>query len=145
MKVASAVTPSTPQNATVTKAISPERVFDPIEAKESWSKLLGKRVVPKCEHDEPCISLVTKKPGVNCGRSFYICPRPLGPSGDKERDTEWRCATFIWSSDWGAAASSGSIRDGGRRFKTCVPAKSVRSDAETEGVRISSATNETRE
>lgn len=48
---------------------SPERVFDPIENKESWSKLLGKRVVPKCEHNEPCISLVTKKAGVNCGKS----------------------------------------------------------------------------
>ncbi|KAG6116840.1 hypothetical protein E4U13_001572 [Claviceps humidiphila] len=46
-----------------------ERVFDPIDAKESWSKLLGKRVVPRCEHDEPCISLVTKKPGLNCGMS----------------------------------------------------------------------------
>ncbi|KAF4119843.1 AP endonuclease 2, partial [Geosmithia morbida] len=45
-----------------------DRVFDPIEAKESWSKLLGKRVVPRCEHHgEPCISLVTKKPGINCG------------------------------------------------------------------------------
>ncbi|VUC36959.1 unnamed protein product [Clonostachys rosea] len=79
---------------------SPERVFDPIEAKESWSKLLGKRVVPRCEHNEPCISLVTKKPGVNCGRSFYMCPRPLGPSGEKEKGSEWRCGTFIWSSDW---------------------------------------------
>lgn len=47
----------------------PDRVFDPIEAKESWSKLLGKRVVPRCEHEEPCISLVTKKPGVNRGMS----------------------------------------------------------------------------
>nr|AYD41910.1 DNA lyase [Fusarium anguioides] len=70
---------------------SPERVFDPIEAKESWSKLLGKRVAPKCEHDEPCISFTTKKPGINCGRSFYICPRPLGPSGEKEKNSEWRC------------------------------------------------------
>ncbi|KAH6874942.1 DNA lyase [Thelonectria olida] len=77
-----------------------ERVFDPIEAKESWSKLLSKRVAPRCEHNEPCISLTTKKPGVNCGRSFYICPRPLGPSGEKEKGTEWRCGTFIWSSDW---------------------------------------------
>jgi len=34
------------------------------------------------------------------GRSFYVCARPLGPSGDKERGTEWRCGTFIWSSDW---------------------------------------------
>ncbi|KAI0130076.1 Endonuclease/exonuclease/phosphatase [Xylariales sp. AK1849] len=79
---------------------SPEKVFDPIESKESWSKLLGKRVVPKCEHGEDCISLVTRKPGVNCGRSFYICARPLGPSGQKERNTQWRCGTFIWSSDW---------------------------------------------
>ena len=75
-------------------------VIDPIVSKESWSKLLGKRVAPRCEHNEPCISLVTKKPGVNCGRSFYICPRPLGPSGQKEKDTQWRCGTFIWSSDW---------------------------------------------
>ncbi|WAO87045.1 Endo/exonuclease/phosphatase domain-containing protein [Fusarium falciforme] len=79
---------------------SSEKVFDPIEAKESWSKLLGKRVAPRCEHNEPCISLTTKKPGVNCGRSFYICPRPLGPSGEKEKGSEWRCGTFIWSSDW---------------------------------------------
>ncbi|RGP63553.1 ap endonuclease 2 [Fusarium longipes] len=48
---------------------SSDRVFDPIEAKESWSKLLGKRVAPRCEHNEPCISLTTKKPGVNCGTS----------------------------------------------------------------------------
>ncbi|KAG6101392.1 hypothetical protein E4U30_002065 [Claviceps sp. LM220 group G6] len=85
-----------------------ERVFDPIDAKESWSKLLGKRVVPRCEHDEPCISLVTKKPGLNCGRSFYICPRPLGPSGEKEKASEWRCGTFIWSSEWNGSAASSS-------------------------------------
>lgn len=47
---------------------SPDRVFDPIEAKESWSKLLGKRIVPRCEHNEPCISLLTKKAGVNRGK-----------------------------------------------------------------------------
>jgi AP endonuclease-2 len=79
-------------------------IIDPIvskeSSKESWSKILGKRIAPRCEHDEPCISLVTKKPGVNCGRSFYICPRPLGPSGQKEKNTQWRCGTFIWSSDW---------------------------------------------
>ncbi|KDN65250.1 putative endonuclease/Exonuclease/phosphatase [Colletotrichum sublineola] len=83
-----------------------ERVFDPIEVKESWSKFnLGKRVAPRCEHGEPCIILQTKKPGVNCGRSFYICPRPLGKSGEKEKGTEWRCGTFIWSSDWKRAQS----------------------------------------
>lgn len=93
----------------VSEDISPKKPFniddeksvvDPIVSKESWSKLLGKRVVPRCEHNEPCISLITKKPGVNCGRSFYMCPRPIGPSGQKEKNSQWRCGTFIWSSDW---------------------------------------------
>ncbi|KAG5998095.1 hypothetical protein E4U43_002496, partial [Claviceps pusilla] len=99
--------PKCPQsNHSPTTPKSPQRVFDPIEAKESWSKLLGKRVAPRCEHDEPCISLVTKKPGVNRGRSFYICPRPLGPSGEKEKASEWRCGTFIWSSEWNGSTAS---------------------------------------
>ncbi|KUI57036.1 DNA-(apurinic or apyrimidinic site) lyase 2 [Cytospora mali] len=73
-------------------------VFDPIHSKESWSKLLGgKRVAPLCEHGQPCISYVVKKPGINCGRTFYMCSRPLGPSGQKEKNTQWRCATFIWA------------------------------------------------
>jgi AP endonuclease-2 len=46
---------------------SKDKVHDPVQARESWSKLLGKRVPPMCEHDEPCISLLTKKAGVNCG------------------------------------------------------------------------------
>jgi AP endonuclease-2 len=94
---------ASPKNNMESKSWSPadqKDVIDPIVSKESWSKLLGKRVVPRCEHNEPCISLVTKKPGVNCGRSFYICPRPVGPSGQKEKNTQWRCGTFIWSSDW---------------------------------------------
>ncbi|RSL94111.1 hypothetical protein CEP52_012836 [Fusarium oligoseptatum] len=96
-----ATTPGRMPEDSTTDGESSDKVFDPIEAKESWSKLLGgKRVAPQCEHNEPCISLTTKKPGVNCGRSFYICPRPLGPSGEKERGSEWRCGTFIWSSDW---------------------------------------------
>lgn len=53
---------------------STDKVHDPIVAKESWSKLLGKRVPPMCEHNEPCISLVTKKPGVNCGMSSPVPP-----------------------------------------------------------------------
>jgi AP endonuclease-2 len=77
-----------------------EDVIDPIVAKESWSRILSKRIVPRCEHNEPCVSYLTKKPGINCGRSFYMCPRPLGPSGQKEKGTQWRCGTFIWSSDW---------------------------------------------
>jgi AP endonuclease 2 len=61
-------------NATASESqmANSDRVFDPIVAKESWSRLLGKRVVPRCEHNEPCISLVTKKPGVNCGTFCYL-------------------------------------------------------------------------
>lgn len=57
---------STQPEQTDTRPAS-DRVFDPIQSKESWSKILSKRVAPKCEHGEPCISLVTKKAGVNCG------------------------------------------------------------------------------
>ncbi|KAI2786636.1 hypothetical protein POX_g09024 [Penicillium oxalicum] len=74
---------------------------DPIVSKEDWSKLFTKKPAPRCEsHQEPCVSLTTKKPGMNCGRAFWICPRPLGPSGEKEKGTQWRCPTFIWASDW---------------------------------------------
>ena len=50
---------------------STEKVFDPIQAKESWSKLLGKRVIPRCEHGDDCQMLVTKKAGVNCGMCYF--------------------------------------------------------------------------
>ncbi|KAK1758391.1 Endonuclease/exonuclease/phosphatase [Echria macrotheca] len=89
-----------PDDTPKTSSSSGDKVFDPIASKESWSKLLGKRKVPKCEHGDDCQSFTTKKAGVNCGRSFFVCPRPLGPTGDKEIGTEFKCRTFIWSSDW---------------------------------------------
>ena len=69
-------------------------------SKQTWGKLFSKPVSPNCEHNEPCKTMLTKKSGVNCGRSFWMCARPLGPSGNKERNTQWRCSTFIWASDW---------------------------------------------
>ncbi|MCJ1366112.1 Class II abasic (AP) endonuclease [Acarospora aff. strigata] len=78
-----------------------EDVHDPVVSKESWSKLFTKPAAPRCEgHNEPCISMLTKKSGFNCGRSFWMCARPVGPTGTKERNTQWRCQTFIWCSDW---------------------------------------------
>ncbi|KAK3052508.1 Class II abasic (AP) endonuclease [Extremus antarcticus] len=68
----------------------------------SWSTLFSRPIAPLCEgHSEPCKTMQTKKKGSNQGRSFWMCARPLGPSGEKERGTEWRCGTFVWSSDWG--------------------------------------------
>lgn len=76
-------------------------VHDPIQSKETWSKLFTKPAAPRCEgHDEPCKTMLTKKNGMNRGRSFWMCTRPLGPSGEKEKNTQWRCHTFIWCSDW---------------------------------------------
>jgi AP endonuclease 2 len=66
-----------------------------------WSALFAKPRAPLCEgHGEACKSMQTKKKGSNQGRSFWMCARPLGPSGEKEKGTEWRCGTFIWCSEW---------------------------------------------
>ncbi|KAI5357427.1 Putative AP endonuclease 1, endonuclease/exonuclease/phosphatase, AP endonuclease 1, binding protein [Septoria linicola] len=70
---------------------------------KSWSSLFARPVAPMCEgHNEPCKSMLTKKKGYNQGRSFWMCARPLGPSGEKDRTpgSQWRCPTFIWCSDW---------------------------------------------
>jgi len=84
-----------------------DSVVDPIVSKEDWTKLFTKKAVPRCEsHQEPCISLTTKKPGMNRGRAFWICPRPLGPRGEKENGSQWRCPTFIWASDWNSTSQS---------------------------------------
>jgi AP endonuclease-2 len=114
--------PSTPpsksrESATPASAVSftsPTASLSNFEARSatsaSWSALLNSRpTAPKCEdHSEPCKTMQTKKKGSNQGRSFFMCARPLGPSGQKEKGTEWRCGTFIWCSDWqngkGAAA-----------------------------------------
>ncbi|KAM0718072.1 hypothetical protein Q7P37_006404 [Cladosporium fusiforme] len=84
---------------------SPSTSFDNFEARsatsQSWSALFSRPIAPLCEdHSEPCKTMQTKKKGSNQGRSFWMCARPLGPSGQKERGTEWRCGTFIWCSDW---------------------------------------------
>lgn len=99
-------TTASPSPSINTSANTDSPIHDPIVSRESWSRLFTKPVAPRCEgHDEPCIMLLTKKSGMNCGRSFWMCPRPLGPSGAKERGTQWRCQTFIWCSDWNPVAA----------------------------------------
>lgn len=49
---------------------------DPIVSKEKWSQLFTKPMVPRCEaHKEPCIQRITRKPGANAGRAFWMCSR----------------------------------------------------------------------
>ena len=84
------------------------------QTSQDWQSLFSRPVAPLCEgHDEPCKSMQTKKKGSNQGRSFWICARPLGPSGAKEKGTEWRCSTFIWCSDWKGPAEDGGSRPAG--------------------------------
>jgi len=99
-----------PTTTRTTSIADQEFVHDPVISKESWSKLFTKPAAPRCEgHHEPCISMLTKKSGFNCGRSFWMCARPVGPTGTKEKNTQWRCQTFIWCSDWnGGGSGAGS-------------------------------------
>ncbi|KAA8899776.1 DNA-lyase 2 [Sphaerosporella brunnea] len=81
-----------------------QSMIDPIESKEQWDLIFSKRRPPVCEaHGEECIQLVTKKPGLNHGRAFWMCRRPIGPEGESVaesgRKTEWRCNFFKWASD----------------------------------------------
>jgi AP endonuclease-2 len=81
--VAAARTDTTPSPAAASASqttTSPSLVCDPGAAqqasKEGWTKLFSKRPPPRCEgHAEPCITLTTKKPGVNRGRQFWMCSR----------------------------------------------------------------------
>jgi AP endonuclease-2 len=97
--------PTSSQTEHANIPLSPRIQTDPLASqeasKEGWTKLFSKKPSPRCEgHAEPCMLLTTKKPGVNCGRQFWMCSRPIGPSGQKEVGTQWRCGTFIWASDW---------------------------------------------
>jgi AP endonuclease-2 len=52
-------------------------------ANEQWTSIFTKKGPPKCDaHGIPCIELVTKKPGPNLGRRFWICSKPVGPGYD---------------------------------------------------------------
>ncbi|KAJ9613901.1 Class II abasic (AP) endonuclease [Cladophialophora chaetospira] len=87
------------------KVLSPEEEAATFDTKKTWGKLFSRPVAPRCEHSEPCKTMLTKKPGANCGRSFWMCARPLGPSGKQEKGSQWRCNTFIWASDWATHAA----------------------------------------
>jgi AP endonuclease 2 len=62
-------------------------------------------MIPSLPYHLSPLSPRLKLTGYHIGRSFYICPRPLGPSGEKEKNSEWRCGTFIWSSDWNSSSA----------------------------------------
>lgn len=70
-----AKSPGSTISETVAESESPSKFVDPIVSKESWSKVFTKPTAPRCEHDEPCKTMKTKKTGFNCGREFWMCQR----------------------------------------------------------------------
>ncbi|KAF3166509.1 Class II abasic (AP) endonuclease [Orbilia oligospora] len=80
---------------------TPKKIVDLAESRASWNKLFTKPSAPLCDgHSEPAKKMQTRKPGLNNGRWFWMCARPVGPSGPKERsgrsNDEWRCDYFKW-------------------------------------------------
>ena len=74
---------------------------DPVVPVQSLTELSSKFTRPQCKsHNEPCIQKQSETSDRTKGGSFWICARPLGPNGETERGTQWRCKTFIWCSDW---------------------------------------------
>jgi AP endonuclease 2 len=66
-------------------------------ANEQWTSIFTKKGPPKCEaHGVPCIELVTKKPGPNLGRRFWICSKPVGPGYDNGKSifNKWKLANY---------------------------------------------------
>lgn len=74
----------------------------------SWSALFTPIPPPLCTvHGEPAKSFRVNKPGLNKGRTFYLCARPVGPGYDKGRSErlreevnhQYKCDFFKWASD----------------------------------------------
>ncbi|KAL2913592.1 Class II abasic (AP) endonuclease [Polyrhizophydium stewartii] len=52
----------------------------------AWRGLFEKPKAPLCHHGEPCQEWTVKKAGPTKGRVFYLCARPVGPSGQVDED-----------------------------------------------------------
>lgn len=67
-----------------------------------WSSLFTPHPAPMCTtHREPAKSFLVTKPGINHGRKFWLCSRPVGPGYDQRTrsQTPYRCNYFAWDSD----------------------------------------------
>lgn len=64
-------------------ALESERDAVKSNASKQWTSIFTPKNAPLCDaHGLPCIELVTKKPGPNLGRKFWICSKPVGPGYD---------------------------------------------------------------
>lgn len=62
-------------------------------ASQQWTSIFTRKGPPLCDtHSLPCIELVTKKPGPNLGRKFWICSKPVGPGYDNGKSRLLPCS-----------------------------------------------------
>ena len=80
---------------------------DPSDAAKAWKQVFqSKRAIPLCHgHKEPCKALKVNKKGVNQGRMFYMCARPIGPDNHPNKE-QFRCKHFEWANKKAKKTSS---------------------------------------
>ncbi|GAA5828152.1 hypothetical protein JCM11251_002613 [Rhodosporidiobolus azoricus] len=72
------------------------------DSASAWSNLFASKPPPLCEgHNEPSKLWTVNKTGINKGRRFFLCARPVGPGYDKGQsklhvDPQYRCNFFQW-------------------------------------------------
>ncbi|KAG1901821.1 Endonuclease/exonuclease/phosphatase [Suillus fuscotomentosus] len=78
------------------------------QSKAAWSQLMAPIQPPNClVHGEPAKEHTVNKPGLNKGKTFFLCSRSVGPGYDKgkserlreEVDHRYRCNFFKWGND----------------------------------------------
>ncbi|EPY49305.1 AP-endonuclease Apn2 [Schizosaccharomyces cryophilus OY26] len=78
-----------------------------VESVTAWKSMFQKKLPPLCDgHKEPCKLLTVKKPGINYGRKFWMCARPIGEVVENSNAVSdddkqpFQCRYFLWDSDW---------------------------------------------
>ncbi|GAA6055549.1 hypothetical protein JCM3770_006781 [Rhodotorula araucariae] len=72
------------------------------ESASAWSSIFAPKPPPLCDgHGEPAKLWTVNKTGINKGRRFFLCSRPVGPGYDQGQaklhvDPQWRCNFFQW-------------------------------------------------
>ncbi|SCV68387.1 BQ2448_508 [Microbotryum intermedium] len=104
---------SSSTTTTSTRACSPtaenaSEAFDPNDLEAAyeaanatatqWNSIFATKAAPLCDvHQEPARLWTVNKSGINKGRRFYLCARPVGPGYDNGKrpkssvNPEWRC------------------------------------------------------
>jgi AP endonuclease-2 len=78
-----------------TKTNQQPTVVNKEESKTQWSSLFQAPTIPNCKiHDIPCLERTVTKKGLNSGRKFYICAKPVGPKDTVSLD--YSCNYFQW-------------------------------------------------